>query len=145
MTLRNLVLALTLATVTQVSLADDTGKTTAKDVSRKVEDTGKTIGSYTIAQRDQAIKSAQAELAELDARLRRMERKLDSEWDRMDAVARKKSRDTLNELHRERDEVAEWYGGLKHSSAESWEEVKTGFAKSYLTLKESFVKAGRAF
>ena len=142
MKLRTLALALALTAMTQMSLADD--KTTAKDVGRKVEDTGKAIGSYTIAQRDQAIKSAQAALSDLDARLRRMERKVDADWDKMDAVARKKARATLNALHRERDEVAEWYGGLKHGSAEAWDEVKGGFVKSYEGLKQSLAKAGKS-
>lgn len=143
MKLRTLTLALALAAASQLSLADDTGKTTAKDVSRKVEDTGKAIGSYTIAQRDQAIKSAQAALADADARMRRMERKVDAEWDKMDAAARKKARATLNALHKERDELAEWYGGLKHGSAEAWDEVRSGFVKSYEELKRSFAKAAR--
>jgi hypothetical protein len=143
MKLRNLALVLALATVTPLSLADDMGKTTGKDVARKVEDTGKTIGSYTIAERDQAIKSAQTALADADARMRRMERKVDAEWDNMDAAARKKARATLNTLHKERDELAEWYGGLKHGSAEAWDEVKSGFVKSYETLKHSFSKAGK--
>lgn len=144
MRLRNLALALALATVTPLSLADDTSKTTSKDVSRKVEDAGKAIGSYTIAERDKAIKSAQAALADLDARLRRMERKVDAEWDKMDAAARKNARATLNALHKERDEVAEWYGGLKHGSAEAWDEVKGGFVKSYEGLKQSLAKAGKS-
>src|SRR5437899_2256442 len=55
--------------------------------------------------------------------------------------ARKKARATLNALRRERNEAAEWYGGLKHSSAESWEQVKAGFVKSYEALKESFARA----
>jgi Skp family chaperone for outer membrane proteins len=141
MRLRTFALALALAAASQLSLADDTGKTTAKDVGRKVEDTGKAIGSYTIAQRDQAIKSAQAAVADLDARLRRMERKVDEDWDKMDAAARKRARATLNALHKERDEVAEWYGGLKHGSAEAWDEVKGGFVKSYEGLKQSLGKA----
>src|SRR5260221_336005 len=41
----------------------------------------------------------------------------------------------------QRDEAAEWYGGLKHSSAESWEQVKAGFVKSYEVLRQSFAKA----
>jgi hypothetical protein len=143
MKLRNLALALALATVTQLSLADDTGKTTAKDVSRKVEDTGKTIGSYTIAQRDQAIKSAQAALADADARMRRMERKIDREWDKMDDAARKRARETMDTLRRQRNDAAEWLGGLKHGSAEAWDEVRGGFVKSYEALKQSFTKAGK--
>src|SRR6266581_7937322 len=117
------------------------GKTTAKDVSRKAGDTGRAIKDYTVEQRDEAMRRAKAGLDDLDARIRRMERKLDSEWDHMDQAARKKARATLSALRRERNEAAEWYGGLKHSSAESWEQVKAGFVKSYEALKDSFAKA----
>jgi hypothetical protein len=136
-----------LLAVSPLSFAAETsgGKTTAKDVSRKAGETGRAIKDYTVEQRDEAIKQAKAGLDDLDARIRRMERKLDSEWDHMDQAGRKKARATLNALRRERNEAAEWYGGLKHSSAESWEQVKAGFAKSYEALKESFAKARKEF
>ena len=120
-------------------------KTTAKDVSRKAGETGRAIKDYTVAQRDEALKQAKAALDNADARIRRMERKLGNEWDKMDQVARGKSRAALNKLRRERGELAEWYGGLKHGSAESWEQVKAGFVKSYEVLKESFAKARKGF
>jgi hypothetical protein len=121
------------------------GKTTAKDVSKKVEDTGKAIKDYTVAQRDEAIKQAKAALDDLDRRIGRLERKLDSDWDRMDQDARKKARAALSTLRKERNEAGEWYGGLKHSSAEAWEQVKAGFVKSYEDLKKSFAKARKEF
>ena len=121
------------------------GKTTAKDVSKKVEDTGKAIKDYTVAQRDEAIKKAQAALDDLDTRIGRLERKLDNDWDRMDMDARQKARAALRTLHKERNEAGEWYGGLKHSSAEGWEQVKTGFVKSYEDLKKSLTKARKEF
>jgi acyl-CoA reductase-like NAD-dependent aldehyde dehydrogenase len=123
-----------------MSLAADApgGKTTAKDVSRTIRD-------YTVAQRDEATKSAKAALDDMDAGIRRLERKLEREWDQMDAAARKKARATLDALRRERNELAEWYGGLKYSSAEAWDEVKSGFAKSYDDLKGAFGKARKAF
>jgi chromosome segregation ATPase len=114
------------------------GKTTAKDVSRTIKD-------YTVAQRDEAIKSAKAALDDMDASIRRLERKLEREWDQMDAAARKRARATLDALRRERNELAEWYGGLKYSSAEAWDEVKSGFAKSYDDLKGAFGRARKAF
>ena len=117
------------------------GKTTAKDVSKKAGETGRAIKDYTVAQRDEAVKQAKAALDDLDRRIARLERKLDDDWERMDQAARKKARATLNALRRERNEAAEWYGGLKHSSAESWEQVKAGFVKSYEVLKESFARA----
>ena len=117
------------------------GKATARDVSRKAGETGRAIKDYTLAQRDEAVRQAKAALDDADTRIRRMERKLDHEWDGMDQAARRKSRAALNALRRERGELAEWYGGLKHSSAESWEQVKAGFVKSYEVLRKSFAKA----
>ena len=124
------------------SAAEASGnKATAKDIAREADETGQAIKNYTVAQRDEAVKKAKAALDDLDRRVGRMETKLDGEWDRMDQAARRKARATLNALRRERNEVAEWYGGLKHGSAESWEQVKAGFLKSYQALKESFAKA----
>jgi len=136
-----------LLTVSPLSFPADTSgnKTTAKDVSRNVDETGRAIKNYTVAQRDEAIGKAKAALDDLDVRIGRMERKLDNEWDRMDQAGRKKTRATLNALRRQRNEAAEWYGGLKHSSAEAWEQVKAGFVQSYEVLKESFTKAGKEF
>ncbi|HET7766304.1 MAG TPA: hypothetical protein VFK92_14550 [Burkholderiales bacterium] len=116
-------------------------KMTAKDVSRKADETARAVGKYTIQERDEALKSAKAALDDVDARMRTLDRKVDREWDRMDQAARARARTAQNALRRERDDVAEWYGGLKHGSAESWDEVKTGFVSSYEKLKASFAKA----
>jgi hypothetical protein len=136
-----------LLAASQLTLAADTPaeKGTAKDVSTKAMGTGRAIKDYTVAQRDEAVKQAKAALDDLDRRIGRLERKLENDWERMDQAARKKARATLNELRRERNETAEWYGGLKHSSTESWEQVKTGFVKSYDVLKESFARARKEF
>lgn len=142
MKLRILAPILALAIVSQLSLADD--KTNGKEVGKKVEDAGKAIGSYTIAERDQAIKGAQNALKDMDAQLNRMEKKISAEWDKMDAAARNDARATMKTLRRQRDETAEWLGKLQKSSAESWDEVKGGFVKSYESLKQSLAKAGKS-
>jgi hypothetical protein len=136
-----------LLSVAPPGVAADTSssRTTAKDISKKAGETSRAIKDYTVEQRDEAIKNAKTGLDDLDRRIGRMERKVDRDWDRMDESARKKARATLNALRRQRDEVAEWYGGLKHGSAEAWEEVKSGFVKSYEALKESFAKARKEF
>jgi hypothetical protein len=142
------VLALgTLLAASPLSLAAEASgnKSTAKNIAKKADETGQAIKNYTVAQRDEAIKNAKAALDDVDRRINRMERKLDSEWERMDQGARKRARATLDALRRERNEAAEWYGGLKHSSAESWEQVKAGFVKSYEVLKGSFAKARKEF
>jgi len=136
-----------LLAASQLSLAADTPpkKATARDISTKAMETGRAIKDYTLSERDQAVKQAKAGLDEADARIHRAERQAERDWDRMDQAARKKAREALDTLHKERNEAAEWYGGLKHSSAESWEQVKAGFEKSYDALKESFAKARREF
>jgi hypothetical protein len=136
-----LALAAALAIASQSSLGGD--KTTGKDVERKVEDAGKAIGGYTIAERDQAIKAAQHALADMDAHLDRMEKKVGGEWDKMDAAARKDTRATMDSLRRQRNDTAEWLGKLQKSSAETWDEMKGGFVNSYEALRQSFAKAGK--
>src|ERR1041385_3747110 len=96
------------------------GEATARDVSRKAGETGRAIKDYTLAQRDEAVRQAKAALDDADTRIRRMEGKLDHEWDGMDQAARRKSRAALNALRRERGELAEWYGGVQQGSAGSW-------------------------
>ena len=129
------------------SVADETpgGKATAKDVSRKAADTGRAIKGYTVAQRDEAVKQAKAALDDADARMRRLERKLDADWDKMDAAARQRARATREAMRRERNQLAEWYGGLKHGSSDAWDEVKSGFAKSYDDLGKSLARARKDF
>jgi len=142
MKLRILASILALAIASQLSLADD--RTTGKAVGRKVEDAGKAIGSYTIAERDQAIKVAQNALKDMDARLNRMDKKIGAEWDKMDASARKNARATMDALRKQRKETADWLAKLEKSSAEAWDEVKGGFVKSYESLKDSVAKAGKS-
>src|SRR2546421_12787773 len=87
------------------SFAEETPakKPTAKDVSEKAKETGRKIKDYTVAQRDEAVKQAKAELDDADVRIRRLERKLDADWDKMDQAARKNARAALNRMRRERN------------------------------------------
>jgi len=140
---QTLALYATLLVASPLSLGADTPatKTTAKDVSRKAEDAAHAVGKYTIQQRDDALKAAKSALDDADARLQALDRKLEHEWGQMDQAARKKARAAQDGLRKERTEVAEWYGKLERSSAESWDEVKSGFVKSYDKLAASFTRA----
>jgi hypothetical protein len=63
----------------------------------------------------------------------------------MDQSARKKARASLKALRKQRNEVAEWYGGLKHSSSNAWEDVKKGFLNSCQELRDTFHKVQGEF
>jgi len=51
----------------------------------------------------------------------------------------------LKSLRKKRNELAEWYGGMQHSSAKAWEHVKRGFLKSYEALSKAYEKAVKEF
>ncbi len=122
--------------------ADDAAR---KDLSKKVEAAAEAIKNYTLAQKDEAIKSAKATLEDLDARIKQTEDRLDKEWGQMDQAARDTSRTSIRNLHEQRTELADWYGQLKQSSEVAWERVKQGFIDSYGVLRASIVKLQKEF
>ena len=128
------------------SAASDTADTTSgAKVRQELKETAQAVEGYTVEQRDQAVTSIKKSLNDLDENIRDMENKLDRDWDRMDEAARRKSQETLRELRKQRTALAEWYGGLKHSSANAWGQVKKGFLESYNSLSEAFGKAQEEF
>jgi predicted nucleic acid-binding Zn-ribbon protein len=133
--------------IASVSFAAQTSadKTTTKKVKEKVAEAAEAIGNYSVDQRDEATKKAKVMLDDLDARIDTMETRLNEKWDQMDQLARKKATATLTALRKQRNEIAEWYGGLKHSSSNAWEDVKKGFLKSYHELRNIFDKVQSEF
>lgn len=115
--------------------------TTTEEVKQEVAETYQVLKSYTVEQRDKALSAAKKKLTELDHRIDSLRERLDNGWQTMSKTGRQQARDTLQSLQRQREKVAEWYGGLQHGSAEAWEEVKKGFSESYDRLERAFNKA----
>ena len=129
------------------ALAGSTQKnqTSASDVQRELKETLKAIASYSADQRDAAVAKAKDALLKTDARIEKLQQQIDQNLQPMSQGARHKAQETLKLLHKQRTEIAEWYGGLKHSSTSAWDEIKKGFAKSYTELEESLEKARDKF
>jgi hypothetical protein len=141
-----LMLAFLLAGAPMTFAAESTGgKTTGKDVSQKIDETAHAIKNYSAEQRDEALKNAKSVLADADARIDHFESKMNRDWDKMKASARKHAQETMKMLRRQRQDLSQSYGELKRSSANAWDEVKDGFAKSYDALRDSFSKASKEF
>ena len=134
---------LLLAAVPTLALAgsDATDESSGAKVRQEFKDTARAVENYTVEQRDEAVTSVKKSLNDLDENITAMENKLDREWDRMDGAARQKSQEALRELRKQRTTLAEWYGGLKHGSANAWGQVKQGFLDSYHSLSNAFEKA----
>jgi type VI protein secretion system component VasK len=135
--------SIALLALPSVSLADQTAeeKTTKKEVKQEIKEAFEAVKNYTADQRDEAVKNIKVALENIDDQIESMENRIGNKWDQMDQVARRKARSTLASLRKQRNELAEWYGGLKYSSAEAWGHVKNGFLKSYEALSQAFGQA----
>ena len=116
-------------------------KTSKMEVKKEVQEATETIKKYSIEQRDEAVKSTKSTLDKMDKRIDQMESDLNKKWKNMTESAREQKQKSIHALKKNRNEVAEWYGGLKHGSANAWEEIKTGFSNAYEVLGHAVNKA----
>ena len=116
-------------------------KTSKMEVKKEVKEATETIKKYSIEQRDEAVKSTKSTLDKMDKRIDQMESDLNKKWKNMTESAREQKQKSIHALKKKRNEVAEWYGGLKHGSANAWEEIKTGFSNAYEVLGDAVNKA----
>ncbi|MBN1546712.1 MAG: hypothetical protein JW902_08645 [Syntrophaceae bacterium] len=121
------------------------GKTSIEQIQKETNDLIQTLKAYTSDQRREATQKTKAALDNLDKRIDALEKHIDKKWDKMDKAARGKAQASLKELHKQRVKVAEWYGSLKSSSADAWEQMKKGFSDAYKTLQDTWEKSDREF
>lgn len=140
-----LLMALALAVPTAFAGMTKEDPAQTGDVRKEVSEAVQAIGSYTAEQRDAAVAKAKEALAATDRHIDQLQEKIDRNWSSMSEAARENARIAMHNLQQQRTELAEWYGGLKHSSAKAWDDIKQGFAKSYKALGESLEKAGEEF
>jgi predicted nucleic acid-binding Zn-ribbon protein len=131
-----------MASATDSSAAD---KTTLNDIKQNMKETANAVANYSSAQRKDAIKNIKASLKKIDTEISQMERKLKDKTQKMDQVSRDKSQAALNTLRTQREQVARWYSNMENSTDAGWQDVKTGFLKSYQTLEGAFSKAAANF
>ena len=133
------VLMLCFIPTTQAKAGNDT--VTSQDVKAETKEMINTLKQYTIDQRDQAMKDAEQAMDNIDARIDELERRVDKNWDKMTQAAREEARENLKALRQQRNDLSEWYGSFKNSSADAWEKMKNGFSDAYQTLSNSWEKA----
>lgn len=122
-----------------------TAKTSIEEVKKETQDLLKTIGSYTVDKKDEAVEKAKDGLNKLDKRIDELESRIDKSWDKMDKTARKKTRENLKELRKQRNQLSQWYGSMKTSSDNAWEHMKKGFSDAYKVLENTWEKSEKEF
>ncbi len=114
-------------------------------VSQQAQELLDALGSYSAAQRDEAVEATRTTLNDVDRSIDSLEKTMQERWSSMDAAAREQASANMRALRKERRELAEWYGGMKHSSGEAWEEMKAGFADAYESMSEAWNDAMKEF
>ncbi len=121
--------------------AADGGEPSASEIRQESRELMQALKAYGVDKRDEAIEQTQAALDNIDRRIEALEASMLENWDKMDQAARDKARASLNALRAQRTEVAEWFGGLKNSSANAWGHLKKGFSDAYHAMSQAWEKS----
>lgn len=121
-----------------------TGTDRQGSLEKQWSETVTALKSYTAQQRDKALEAGKKTLDAMDQRMDELEAWTHEHWNSLSKESRKKNLELLAEMRRQRNKVAQWYGGMKHSSAGAWNGVKQGFIKSYNKLQTLYHRAARS-
>jgi aminoglycoside N3'-acetyltransferase len=100
----------------------DSTKMSIEEVKKDTQDLFKSINSYTVDKKDEALQKAKEGLSKLD---------------KMNDTAREKAADNLTALREQSDQVSTWYSSLKTSSVDTWDRIKKGYSDAYNALEKS--------
>lgn len=114
-------------------------------VRQEADETLQAIKDYSIDKKEQVMAKSKDVLDKMDVKIDELEKRSSEQWQDMSEASREQSRQALRELRKKRNDIAEWYGGMKHSSAGAWDEMKKGFVDSYHSLQQAFDKASEKF
>lgn len=117
--------------------ASDAGSDQSDSSGKQWSETMDALGSYTADQKDKALAAGKKTLDAMDRRIDELEAWTSEHWDSLSEETRERKTEMLSDMRRQRNKVAEWYGGMKHSSADAWDGVKQGFIKSYDKLQDT--------
>jgi hypothetical protein len=150
----NLIIRFIVASVFMASvnplLAEEQGSNSAdpaqvENVDEEWSEVVESIKGYSVSQREVAVKNAGIALKKLDKRIDNLTQRTADEWDELSVETREARLAALRKLTEQRKELAEWYGGMKHSSSQAWGEVREGFVDAYGILQNSWVDALEEF
>jgi len=122
-----------------------TEKTSIQELKQETQDFVQMLDAYTADQKDELMRNTKIALDKLDKRIDDVEASVDESWDKMDKDARKKSRDSLKALRKQRNQLAEWYGRLKSNTENASVHMKKGFSDAYEDLIDAWEKSENEF
>jgi hypothetical protein len=116
----------------------ESSQTSIEEVKKESQDLLKSIRSYSVDKKDEAVEKAKEGLSKLDKLIASQQAKLDKNWDSMNDTAREKAAENLTALREQRDQVSTWYDSMKTSSVDTWERMKKGYSDGYDAFEKSW-------
>jgi thioesterase domain-containing protein len=118
-------------------------KASIEEVKQETQDLLKSIRSYSVDKKDEAVQKAKEGLSKLDKLIASQQGKLDKNWDSMNETAREQAAENITALREQREQVATWYNSMKTSSVDTWQRMKKGYSDAYNALEESWEESGQ--
>lgn len=125
-----------------VSLSNEgTGEKIGKKVDKAVDD----VSEFSKEQREKIQKEFKVQLSNMDHEISELKIKAKEVKETASEESKKQINEQLAFLEKRRKELKVEFKSLQNSSGKAWDEIKTGFQNSIMTLKESFKKAKQEF
>jgi thioesterase domain-containing protein len=121
----------------------ESNKPSIETVKKETQNLLKSIRSYSVDKKDEAVQKAKEGLSKLDKMIASQQGKLDKNWDNMNEAAREQAAENLTALREQRDQVSTWYSSMKTSSVDTWQRMKKGYSDGYNALEESWEESGK--
>ena len=98
------------------------------------------VKEFSSENKESAIEKVDSALSRLDKRIQVLEDKIQSKWQDMDSNARSEAQNSLETLHKNREQVASWMTELKASSSDTFKDIKTRVSGAFSALQDSWKK-----
>ncbi len=96
------------------------------------------IKEFSHDKKEKTLSQVEMALHALDARINDLEKRRDQKWDSMDQATRTQANNSLQTLHENRAEVAQWLANMKQSTTHAWSKIKRGLSNAFSALEESW-------
>ncbi len=108
------------------------------DMQQQAMELKQSVLTYSEQQRQELIAETRATLNNFDRRIDNLQQSIDARSEDMSAAAERYADELLNNLMRQRQDLAQWFSNLRQDSNQAWDDVIYGFSSAYDDFYESW-------
>ena len=109
-------------------------------IGQQIDSAISAVKEFSSENKESAIEKVDSALSRLDKRIQVLEEKIQSKWQDMDINARNEAQKSLDILHKNRKQVANWMTELKASSSDTFKDLKNSVSGAFSALQDSWKK-----